>query len=96
MINLKLLDETFTRLRRIAEQNQDTASFDMEMFHDAYEMPRKEGAPRKLIEGDQEFLLRILIPRTDIPDGAVKVKRIDVEERMKQGTEDDFDMEEEE
>lgn len=96
MIDLNLLDQTFARIRRIAEQNQETAEFHMQLFHDQYELPQEEGKNRKLIPGDQEFQISIIIPPGYLPEGAVKVPRVDVAKRMEDARAGQFDREEEE
>lgn len=95
MIDLKMLDETFARLRRIAEQNQETASFALNMVHDMYELPKVQGKGRQLIPGDNEFILAIQIPLADVPEGAVRVPRVDVAKRMQDAQAGEFNGEEE-
>lgn len=93
MIDLKLFDETVARLRRVAEQNQATASSRLEMVADQYKVP---GKPPRLIVGDQEFIFKLLIPAGEIPADAVLIPRIDVDQRMEDARAGTFNTEEEE
>lgn len=95
-LDLKLLDETLARLRRIAEQNADTATCELKLFGDQYELPIKHGQQqRRLIAGGQEFILILNIPATDLPEGAVLVPRVDVQERMRASAAGEFNTGEE-
>lgn len=96
MIDIKFYNETLKRLQEIGEQNEETADIKFDIFGDVYEVPGEEGKPKQVIQGGQEFVLRITVPPADLPEGAVKVPRVDIEARMAQARANEFNMEEEE
>jgi len=96
MINITFYNETIKRLQRIVEQNEAAADLHFDIFGDVYEVPGEEGKPKQVIQGGQEFVLRITVPPADLPEGAVKIPRVDIAARMAQARANEFNMEEEE
>jgi hypothetical protein len=97
MINIDFYNETIKRLQRIVEQNQTEADLKFDIFGDVYKLRSlEEGKEGQVIQGGQEFVLRITVPPADLPEGAVKVPRVDIEARMAQARANEFNMEEEE
>ena len=95
MINIDFYNETIKRLQRIVEQNVAEADLKFDIIGDVYEVPGADGNPKKVIQGGQEFVLRITVPPVGLPYGAVKVPRVDINARMAQARANEFNMEEE-
>lgn len=95
MIDINFYNETIERLQCIVEQSVTEANLNFDVYGDVYEVPGEEGRPKQVIQGGQEFVLRITVPPVGLPYGAVKVPRVDINARMAQARANEFNMEEE-